>query len=172
MWVVVAENALQNGCLEWSYRNPLLSPREQGFFGILKDVLHHGEDAATDDKVQMATVLISVPLVLDLTEHCRIDAIEILKLVHNNRKRLIFRQLEQITEEIGYRGKMAYRNAQLIFRLPCKILAQQTLCFPRHKEIQYPCVATPLGKLRFTYTASPHEHRHSRLLTALLYYLR
>ena len=67
---------------------------------------------------------------------------------------------------------MAYRNAQLIFRLPCKILAQQTLCFPRHKEIQYPCVATPLSKFLLTYTAAPHEHRHSRLLTTMLYYLR
>ena len=99
-------------------------------------MLHHGEDTTTDNQVQMSPVFISVPLVLNLAEHSRVNPIEILKLINDDCEGTLSGQLKKIAKQRSHRREMPNGNAEFSLSFLSEVLTQQALCLSGNKEIK------------------------------------
>ena len=114
----------------------------------------------------MAPVLVAVPDILHLAVNRRIDVIEFLELINDQREVAGGRQLHQVLEQVLELGESAIQpDTQLAFDFFLELVTNQYLTFARHKQVQG-IFLQPDGSFQqtgFPDAAATYHHSHPGL---------
>ena len=134
----------------------------------LRRILHSYVDVPADYQVDTAITFIQIPIALNVAKNRWIYLCEILKLVDNERKRAVFRQLQHIPENVGkIVGLSQDWHTEFFLNFTYIIAAKQRLSLFADKKIQHRFVAAMQRKFRLADASAPHQHSHPRLGFAL-----